>query len=338
MHDDRTGLRIGPRVLDNNLILAPMAGVTDCPFRQLCRELGAGLAVSEMVSSDPRLRSTRKSRLRRDHGGEPGPRSVQIAGADPDWLADCARFNVDNGAEIIDINMGCPAKKVCNVLAGSALLRDEALVGRILAAVVAAVDVPVTLKIRTGWSPESRNALTVARVAEDCGIRLLTVHGRTRACGFAGRAEHETVRRVKQATGIPVIANGDIDSPQQAAHVLRFTGADGVMIGRAAQGNPWIFREVKHYLATGSLLARPRADEVHDILLRHLDNLYDFYGEYTGVRVARKHVAWYCRGREGGDALRSRVNGAERADRQLHMVTEWFEGFAEEDALRRQAA
>lgn len=338
MHDNRVSLRIGARILANQLLLAPMAGVTDRPFRQLCRALGAGMTVSEMVSADPRLQNTRKSQLRRDHRGEPGPRAVQIAGADPAMLADAARFNVDNGAEIIDINMGCPAKKVCNVLAGSALLRDEVLVGRILQAVVNAVDVPVTLKIRTGWSPENKNALNVARMAEDSGIQMLTVHGRTRACGYKGVVEHDSVRAIKSAINIPVIANGDIDSPQAAAAILRYTGVDGLMIGRAAQGNPWIFREVAHYLATGELLARPSADAVCTVLLQHLENLYDFYGEYMGVRVARKHIAWYCQDRPGGEALRARTNKAEQADVQLRMVEDYFAEYTADDRMRRQAA
>jgi len=338
MYDKCVSLRIGSRALNNNLILAPMAGVTDRPFRQLCRELGAGMTVSEMVSADPRLRQTRKSRLRRDHSGETGPRAVQIAGADPEMLADAARFNVDNGAEIIDINMGCPAKKVCNVMAGSALLRDEALVGRILETVVNAVDVPVTLKIRTGWDAATRNALTVARMAQDSGIRMLTVHGRTRACGYSGTAEHDTVRAIKQAVGIPVIANGDINSPREAARVLRQTGVDGLMIGRAAQGNPWLFREVNHYLATGTLLERPTAAEVCTVLVRHMENLYAFYGEYTGVRVARKHIAWYCREQSGGDELRTRINQADKAVLQLHMVENFFANNHADDRMRRQAA
>lgn len=334
MHDNNIGIQVGSRVLKNNLLLAPMAGVTDRPFRQLCRELGAGMAVSEMVSADPRLRQTRKSLLRRDHAGEPGPRAVQIAGADPDMLADAARFNVDNGAEIIDINMGCPAKKVCNVLAGSALLRDEQLVGRILEAVVNAVDVPVTLKMRTGWDPQCKNAMTVARMAEARGIQMLTVHGRTRACGYSGIAEHDTVRAIKAALSIPVIANGDICTPQEAAHVLEMTGADGLMIGRAAQGNPWIFREIHHYLMTGQLLERPRDVEIRTVLRRHLENLYEFYGEYTGVRVARKHIAWYCKDRPGAEVLRAYVNQAEQATRQLQMVEDYFA----QDRTRRQAA
>ena len=338
MNDNRVSLRIGSRALNNNLILAPMAGVTDLPFRQLCRELGAGMAVSEMVNADPRLRQTRKSRLRRDHSGEPGPRAVQIAGADPAMLADAARFNVDNGAEIIDINMGCPAKKVCNVLAGSALLRNEGLVSRILEAVVKAVEVPVTLKIRTGWDTASRNALTVARMAEDSGIRMLTVHGRTRACGYSGVAEHNTVLAVKQTVSIPVIANGDIRTPQEAARVLHHTGVDGLMIGRAAQGNPWLFREINHYLLTGTSLARPTDDEVLAVLLRHLKNLYSFYGEYTGIRVARKHVAWYCQERPGGDRLRACVNHADSATAQLRMVKDFFAANPAYDSMRRQAA
>ncbi|MCS3903990.1 tRNA-dihydrouridine synthase B [Methylohalomonas lacus] len=326
MHGEPVSLRIGSIRLPNNLILAPMAGVTDRPFRQLCRELGAGMAVSEMVSADPRLRDTRKSRLRRDHTGEPGPRAVQIAGADPAMLADSARFNVDNGAEIIDINMGCPAKKVCNVMAGSALLRDEALVGRILEAVVRAVSVPVTLKIRTGWDKHSINAVTVARMAEASGIQALTVHGRTRACGYRGTAEYVTVGAVKAAVTIPVIANGDIDAPARAAQVLADTGVDGLMIGRGAQGNPWLFRAIREYLATGKQAAGPTDDEVARVLLWHLDNLYEFYGEYTGVRVARKHVAWYCQSHAGDAAmaLRAGVNQAESAAVQRRLVADYF--------------
>ena len=338
MHDHRVSLRIGTRILSNQLLLAPMAGVTDRPFRQLCRALGAAMTVSEMVTADPRLQNTRKSQLRRNHQGEPGPRAVQIAGAEPALLADAARFNVDNGAEIIDINMGCPAKKVCNVQAGSALLRDEALVDRILRAVVNAVDVPVTLKIRTGWSPENKNALNVARMAEDSGIQMLTVHGRTRACGYKAVVEHDTVRAIKSAINIPVIANGDIDSPQAAAAVLQYTGVDGLMIGRAAQGNPWLFREVGHYLATAELLPRPGAEEVRTALVEHLENLYDFYGEYTGVRVARKHIAWYCQNRPGADTLRARTNQAEQADVQLRLIEDYFAEYTADDRMRRQAA
>jgi tRNA-dihydrouridine synthase B len=327
-------IQIGSLTLSTNLVLAPMAGVTDRPFRLLCRKLGAGMAVSEMVSADPRLRRTRKTQLRLDHTGEPGPRAVQIAGADPAMLADAARYNVDHGAEIIDINMGCPAKKVCNVMAGSALLRDEALVGRILSAVASAVAVPVTLKIRTGWDPENKNALRIAHLAEDSGIQALTVHGRTRACGYTGPVEYDTVRRIKAELAIPVIANGDIRTPREAHRVLDYTGVDGLMVGRAAQGNPWIFREIAHYLATGSELPRPDDAEVCRVLLQHLDNLYNFYGEYQGVRIARKHVAWYCRDRPRSDALRSHVNRAETAVKQRRLVEDYFN----DECIYRSAA
>lgn len=318
-------MKTGLVSLRSNLVLAPMAGVTDRPFRQLCRELGAGLAVSEMVTSAPQLQDTRKTRLRRDHEGEPGPRVVQIVGADPRRMADAARLNVEHGADIIDINMGCPARKVCNVAAGSALLRDEELVANILGAVVAAVPVPVTLKIRTGWDAQHRNAVRVARIAEDAGIQGLAVHGRTRACGFSGRAEHDTVRAVKDAVSIPVLANGDIDGPEAARAVLRASGADGLMIGRAAQGRPWIFREIEHFLANGTLLPAPGRAEVWAILRRHLERLYDFYGEHQGVRVARKHVGWYLRGAAGSAAVRAGVNAAETAPVQLDVLARWFE-------------
>jgi tRNA-dihydrouridine synthase B len=326
-------VNIGPYQLPNNLLLAPMAGVTDRPFRQLCRQLGAGLAVSEMVSSNALLWGSVKTRRRIDHGGEQAPVSVQIAGAEPDMMADAARFNVDHGAQIIDINMGCPAKKVCNVMAGSALLQDEALVGRILDAVVGAVDVPVTLKIRTGWDPEHRNGPRIARIAEAAGIRALAVHGRTRACGYRGSAEYDTVRAIKATVGIPVIANGDIDSPVRAAAVLRQTGADAVMIGRAAQGRPWIFREIAHFLATGRHLPEPGPAEICRILTGHLENLYAFYGEYTGVRVARKHIAWYSKGQRDGNAFRADVNRLESAAEQLACVTDFFNRRAKRQEL-----
>ncbi|MGB5260133.1 MAG: tRNA dihydrouridine synthase DusB [Gammaproteobacteria bacterium] len=317
-------MQIGPYILPNRLILAPMAGVTDRPFRQLCRELGAGLVVSEMVSSNALLWGSRKTRRRIDHTGEGEPISVQIAGADPRQMAEAARFNVEQGAQIIDINMGCPARKVCNVMAGSALLQDEALVGRILESVVAAVDVPVTLKIRTGWDPAHRNGAVIAGIAEQAGVQALAVHGRTRDCRFRGEAEHGTVRDIKSRVAIPVIANGDIHSPQRAVEVLDYTGADAVMIGRAAQGRPWIFREINHYMATGEQLPPPGPAEVSRILCGHLENLYSFYGEYTGVRVARKHIAWYSKGQRDGNVFRQRVNHIDSAAAQLAFVRQYF--------------
>jgi tRNA-dihydrouridine synthase B len=332
-------MQIGPYTLSNNLIVAPMAGVTDRPFRQLCKQLGAGMAVSEMVASDARLWGTRKSLLRSDHAGEVEPISVQIAGADPRMMADAARWNVDRGAQIIDINMGCPAKKVCNVLAGSALLRDEPLVGRILDAVVGAVRVPVTLKIRTGWDPASRNAESVARIAQSAGVRALTVHGRTRACGFSGQAEYRTIGAVKRTVSIPVIANGDIDSPQKARSVLDATGADAVMIGRAAQGRPWLFREVDHYLQTGRLLAPPRVEEIHRVLRAHMLDLHQFYGEECGVRVARKHTGWYTSALPGASRFRSAMNAAVTAAGQLAVVDRFFAqlaGFESRPEHRRE--
>jgi tRNA-dihydrouridine synthase B len=321
-------MQIGPYILKNNLIVAPMAGVTDRPFRQLCKHLGAGMAVSEMVAANARLRDTEKSQRRTDHAGEVEPVAVQIAGADPAVMADAARCNVDRGAQIIDINMGCPAKKVCNVLAGSALLRDEPLVGRILDAVVKAVDVPVTLKIRTGWDPDNRNAERVARVAESAGVRALAIHGRTRVCGFGGQAEYDTIAAVKAAVRIPIVANGDIASPQRARRVLERTGADAIMIGRAAQGRPWLFREIDHYLRTGSVLPSPTADEIHRVLRKHLQDLYTFYGDVTGVRVARKHIAWYTKGLAGAEAFRQAMNQAQTTDRQLAAVDEYFTGLS----------
>lgn len=293
---------IGPYTLPNPVILAPMAGVTDRPFRQLCRQLGAGLVVGEMVASNPDLRNTRKSQLRLDHTGEPEPIAVQIVGGDPQLMANSARFNAENGAQIIDINMGCPAKKVCNKAAGSALLKDEGLVKDILQAVVESVDVPVSLKIRTGWSPEHRNAETIARIAEQAGIVSLAVHGRTRACGYKNTVEYDTIRDVRQHINIPLFANGDITDARKAAEVMQYTGADGVLIGRAAQGKPWIFREVVHYLNTGEHLPEPEMAEVQQILLSHLDALHTFYGDYLGVRVARKHVGWYLQHQTNGSA------------------------------------
>jgi tRNA-dihydrouridine synthase B len=317
-------MQIGTHVLRNALFVAPMAGVTDRPFRILARRYGAGLAVSEMVSSRPELRGSRKSLLRVDHAGEPGPVSVQIAGADPAWMAQAARYNVERGAQVIDINMGCPAKKVCNVYAGSALLENELLVARILEAVVAAVDVPVTLKLRTGPSPERRNAMRIARIAEASGVRLLAIHGRTRACGFAGRAEYDTIAEVKRAVRIPVIANGDIQSPAQAREVLARSGADGLMIGRAAFGRPWIFRQIEHFLATGEELAPPAPDEIEAVVCEHLEGLYALYGAEQGLRVARKHLGWYARGLPGGEGFRQAVVRIDAVAPQRAAVNDYF--------------
>ncbi len=316
--------RIGPYTLPNRLILAPMAGVTDRPFRQLCRRLGAGLVVSEMVTSDVRLWNSRKSSLRLLHAGDPEPRSVQIAGGDPQMLAEAARKNVELGAQIIDINMGCPAKKVCNKAAGSALLRDEPLVREILAAVVGAVDVPVTLKIRTGWDRANKNGVTVAKIAEDAGIAALAVHGRTRADLYTGEAEYDTIAAIKQAVSIPVFANGDIDSPQKARAVLDATGADALLIGRAAQGRPWIFREIEHYLRTGECLPAPGLLEVERILLEHLAALHAFYGDEMGVRIARKHVGWYLATLPGAREFRAQFNRLDSTDAQCAHVRAFF--------------
>ena len=321
-------MRIGAYSLSNGLFVAPMAGITDRPFRRLARRYGAALAVSEMVSARPELRDSRKTRLRLDHAGEPRPVSVQIAGADPEMLADAARFNVASGADIIDINMGCPAKKVCNVHAGSALLEDEMLVGRILDSVVRAVDVPVTLKIRTGPAPERRNALRVAHIAESAGVQMLAVHGRTRACMFEGRAEHDTVREVKAAVRIPVIANGDITCAEDAKTVLEATGADGIMIGRAAQGRPWLFREIAQYLATGERLAPPPPREIGAVLAEHLEGIYSLYGSERGARVARKHIGWTVRSLPGGEAFRCSVNRLQAAEEQRAAVNDYFERLA----------
>lgn len=318
-------MQIGRHRIDPPVILAPMAGVTDKPFRQLCKRLGAGLAVSEMTISDPRFWKTEKSQRRMDHLGEPDPISVQIAGTVPEVLADAARYNVDHGAQIIDINMGCPAKKVCNAWAGSALMRDEALVARILTAVVQAVDVPVTLKIRTGWNADNKNAPVIARIAQDAGIAALAVHGRTRDQQYAGSAEYDTMAAIKAMLRIPVFANGDIDSPQKAAQVLAYTGCDAVLIGRAAQGRPWIFREIAHFLATGELLPEPSLHEVRDVLLGHLHHLHEFYGEPAGVRIARKHLGWYAKDRPENAAFRAVVNLAETAAAQIALTREYFD-------------
>lgn len=318
-------MRIGPYQLANRLILAPMAGITDRPFRRLCRRYGAALAVSEMVSANPELRDNRKTLRRADHSGEPEPRSVQILGNDPVHMAEAARLNAGRGAQIIDINMGCPAKKVCNKAAGSALMRDEALVGRLLEAVVAAVDVPVTLKIRTGWSPDHRNAPAIAKIAESAGVQALAVHGRTRACGFAGQAEYRTIREVKRAVAIPVIANGDIDSPAKAAAVLRETGADAVMVGRAALGRPWLFRAMLEHLEGRPATGAPEAAEIRAVILEHLHELYAFYGEMPGLRIARKHIGWYFDHFPCPPEFTRMFNLQESATRQLALIDEFFE-------------
>jgi tRNA-dihydrouridine synthase B len=321
-------MQIGPHTISPNLILAPMAGVTDKPFRMLCKNMGAGLCVSEMTISNPKFWQTSKSVHRMDHLGEPAPISVQIAGTDPNQLADAARFNVEHGAQIIDINMGCPAKKVCNVLAGSALMRDEKLVAEILSAVVNSVDVPVTLKIRTGWSPDERNALAIARIAQDCGIQSLAVHGRTRQDFYTGLAEYDTIAAVKQAVRIPVVANGDVSDPVKAKFVLDYTGADALMIGRAAQGRPWIFRHIRHYLETGELLPEPPVSFIAETLLGHLKQLHEFYGELQGVRIARKHLGWYSAAQENAVEFRARVNKAETACEQIAITEDYFAGLA----------
>jgi tRNA-dihydrouridine synthase B len=326
-------MHIGPYHIDPPVVLGPMAGVTDKPFRVLCKQLGAGLAVSEMTTADPSLWHTRKSLHRMDHAGEPEPVSVQIAGYDPGMLAEAARFNVANGAQIIDINMGCPAKKVCNVWSGSALLQDEPLVARIVKAVVDAVDVPVTLKIRTGWDREHRNAVNIAHIAEDAGIAALAVHGRTRADRYAGEAEYATIAAVKATVRIPVLATGDVTTPQQAQRVLDVTGADAVMVGRGAQGRPWIFREIAHYLERGELLAEPAPDEVAAILLHHLGQLYAVYGVEAGVRIARKHLGWYAKDRPENAAFRQVVNRAGSASEQLRQTRDYFAVLAGQAAL-----
>ena len=317
-------MQIGNHVLKNNLVVAPMAGVTDRPFRQLCKKLGAGLAVSEMVTSNSLLYGSEKTRRRANHEGEVDPISVQIAGADPQMMAEAARYNVDNGAQIIDINMGCPAKKICNVMAGSALLKDEPLVLQILKAVVGAVNVPVTLKIRTGWDKNNRNAVMIAKMAEDAGVQALAMHGRTRACLYMGEAEYDTIAAVKQAVKIPLIANGDITTPEKAKYVLDYTGADAVMIGRAAQGRPWIFREIEHFLKTGTHLLPPTVEEIHTVMLEHINDLYGFYGDIAGMRVARKHISWYTKGLAGSAAFRHNMNTLDTIDLQQAAINDFF--------------
>jgi len=326
-------MQIGPYTLPNALFVAPMAGVTDRPFRQLCRQFGAGYAVSEMVTSRKDLWHTLKTSRRANHEGEPGPIAVQIAGTEPAMMAEAAAYNIERGAQIIDINMGCPAKKVCNKWAGSALMQDETLALQIIEAVVAACEphgVPVTLKMRTGWCQSHKNALSIARAAEQAGVQMVTVHGRTREQGYKGEAEYDTIAAVKAALRIPVVANGDITSPEKAREVLRQTGADALMIGRAAQGRPWIFREVAHYLTTGEHLAPPLVAEVRRALLEHLQDHYSLYGEFTGVRSARKHIGWYVRSLPGGEDFREQMNRLESSEQQLAAVARYLDGLAEQ--------
>ncbi len=323
-------MQIGPYSLDNNLILAPMAGVTDRPFRQLCKRLGAGLVVSEMLSSNPKVWNSDKSKQRMNHQGESGLRSVQIAGADPVLMAQAAQFNVENGAQIVDINMGCPAKKVNKKLAGSALLQQPDLVEKIIQAVVAAVDVPVTLKIRTGWNIENRNGVHIAKIAQDNGIQSLAVHGRTRACMYKGNAEYNTIKAIKQAISIPVVANGDITDPYKAKQVLEYTQADALMIGRGAQGRPWIFREISHYLQTGQMLPAPTKSEVSSILLEHVAKVHAFYGDFMGCRIARKHVGWYLAEQDLERRFRAKFNVIEDAQEQLDALNQYFDELADD--------
>ena len=328
-------MRIGPYQLRNNLIVAPMAGVTDRPFRQLSKTMGAGMAVSEMVASNSLLWGSEKTIRRGNHQGEVEPKVVQIAGSNPAMMAEAALYNIDSGAQIIDINMGCPAKKICNVAAGSALLKDEPLVARIVEAVVAAArphGVPVTLKIRTGWDKQNRNALAVARIAENAGIASLAIHGRTRACMYMGDAEYDTIRAVKAQIGIPVVANGDITTPEKARFVLDYTGADAIMIGRAAQGRPWIFREMQHYLETGMHLPPPEVEEIRIVMLGHLEDHYHFYGMDAGARIARKHISWYTKGLAGSAAFRRQMNMLLTAGEQLEAINEFFDSLGERDA------
>jgi len=326
-----TILQIGPYQLRNNLVVAPMAGVTDRPFRMLCKKLGAGLAVSEMVTSNSLLYGSEKTLRRANHEGEVEPISVQIAGADPKMMAEAAIHNVKHGAQIIDINMGCPAKKICNVMAGSALLRDEPLVSQILKAVVKTVDVPVTLKIRTGWDKQNRNAIAVAKMAQDIGVQALAMHGRTRACMYTGDAEYDTIAAVREVLEIPLIANGDITTPEKAKYVLDYTGADAVMIGRAAQGRPWIFREIEHYLQTGEHMPAPEVEEIRSVMLEHLHDLYEFYGELTGMRVARKHISWYTKGLKDSAQFRHQMNQLQSIPEQLAAIEAFFDHLHQQD-------
>lgn len=317
-------MKIGHYQLKNNIILAPMAGVTDWPFRQLCTKLGAGMVVSEMVSSNPELRNSNKSRWRAAHNHEAIPRSVQIAGGEPVMMAEAAKYNADEGAQIIDINMGCPMKKVCKLDAGSALLKNEKLVADILTAVVNAVSIPVTLKIRTGWDPTNRNGVRIAKIAEECGIQVLAVHGRTRADRFMGEAEYDTIKAIKESVKIPIIANGDITTPEKAKYVLDYTGADAIMLGRAAQGNPWIFREIQHYLQSNELIASPSADEIKTTMLEHIQNVYSLYGEYMGVRIARKHIGWYWQEQKNENII-AQFNTLETTTDQIKAIEAYFE-------------
>ena len=317
-------MQIGSYSSNNPLILAPMAGVTDRPFRQLCRQLGAGFAVSEMVSSNSLLWGSQKTIRRINHEGEMTPHWVQIVGADPSMMASAARYNVENGAQIIDINMGCPAKKICQVMAGSALLKDERLVAKILETVVNAVPVPVTLKIRTGWDKAHRNGVTIARLAEQTGIQAIAVHGRTRACGFSGEAEYDTIAEIKAMVKIPVIANGDMRDPEKVKYVLKLTGADAVMLGRATQGKPWLFKEINHFLKTGNYLPTLVPLEIWQIVKQHLESLYQFYGEYTGVRMARKHLSWYSKGQSNSAIFRDQVNRLESSSEQMAFTQAFF--------------
>ena len=317
-------MQIGPHKLKNNIILAPMAGVTDRPFRMLCKHYGAGMAISEMVTSNSLLYGSEKTLLRANHEGEVAPVSVQIAGADPNMMAEAARFNMAKGAQIIDINMGCPAKKICNVMAGSALLQKEKLVEKILNAVVKSVDIPVTLKIRTGWDKENKNAPRIAKIAEDSGIQALSMHGRTRACLYRGDAEYDTIANVKRLINIPVIANGDITSPEKAKFVLEYTKADGIMIGRAAQGRPWIFREIEYFLKTGEHMARPSITEIETTTIQHVKDLYDFYGEERGHRIARKHISWYTKGLKNSAQFRFNMNQIDETTKQIAYIKQYF--------------